>query len=229
MNIAHKIDHKQERLIKGWMKQSEETDDPYFRFMSLWVAFNALCYALFHDKANKQRADLKQPFRRSAEDGSIPAKVHFQGDNIEIKERDLEMKLKIGEKYTEDYTFSMFAKEFQDRYLAELTNSEFSCDVDRLREAIKKKNGFYVMNLSKKNYAEIDSWTEKEIKANSNLLKSFHDKRKLQQLKDVLYQIRCNVFHGEKVPGDLNDDRIVRAASPILKKFLEFRLPAQAD
>jgi hypothetical protein len=38
----------------------------------------------------------------------------------------------------------------------------------------------------------------------------------LRQLKSVLYQIRCNVFHGEKAPGDVNDDRIVRAAHPVL-------------
>ena len=49
----------------------------------------------------------------------------------------------------------------------------------------------------------------------------FENTTKLGQLKDVLYQIRCNIFHGEKVPGDLNDDRIVAAAVPVLSQLLD--------
>jgi hypothetical protein len=37
------------------------------------------------------------------------------------------------------------------------------------------------------------------------------EKNHLAIIKDVLYQIRCNIFHGEKTPGDLNDDRIVKS------------------
>lgn len=36
----------------------------------------------------------------------------------------------------------------------------------------------------------------------------------------MLHQIRCNVFHGEKIPGELNDDRIVNAATPVLRELL---------
>ncbi len=32
-----------------------------------------------------------------------------------------------------------------------------------------------------------------------------------------MYQIRCNIFHGEKTPGDLNDDRIVKSSLPLLR------------
>jgi len=42
----------------------------------------------------------------------------------------------------------------------------------------------------------------------------------LGDLVEVLYQVRCNVFHGEKVPGDANDDRIVKAARPLLVELL---------
>jgi len=38
----------------------------------------------------------------------------------------------------------------------------------------------------------------------------------LGNMKSLLYQIRCNIFHGEKTPGEINDDNIVKAAYPIL-------------
>ena len=47
------------------------------------------------------------------------------------------------------------------------------------------------------------------------------EKNDLTTLKNVLYQIRCNIFHGEKTPGDINDDRIVKSAFPILKYLVE--------
>jgi hypothetical protein len=42
----------------------------------------------------------------------------------------------------------------------------------------------------------------------------------LKQLKNALYQVRCNIFHGEKVPGNVNDDRITRTALPVLRRFV---------
>lgn len=43
----------------------------------------------------------------------------------------------------------------------------------------------------------------------------------LKTIKNTLYQIRCNIFHGEKIPGDINDDRIVKSANPILNYIVE--------
>jgi hypothetical protein len=54
-----------------------------------------------------------------------------------------------------------------------------------------------------------------------NIVVLFEDIFNLQILKNVLYQIRCNIFHGEKTPGDINDDRIVSASFPVLKYLLE--------
>ena len=44
----------------------------------------------------------------------------------------------------------------------------------------------------------------------------------LLTIKNVLYQIRCNIFHGEKTPGDINDDRIVRSALPLLRLIVNY-------
>jgi hypothetical protein len=226
MRLGMEIDERQEYLIRGWVAQAQEAQNPYFRFVSLWIAFNALCYALYHDSANRQRADLKTFRRGSPEDGYLEAKVHLEDDKVEIAEPALEMKLRISEKYTEDFIFAQFARETQERYTAELeADHEFSAAVDRLRDAMKKPNGFYVLNLSHKNCAEVATWTDQQVRQSNNLLRSFHDKRKLSLLKDALYQVRCNVFHGEKVPGYANDDQLVEAASPVLRKVVEFYLP----
>lgn len=40
----------------------------------------------------------------------------------------------------------------------------------------------------------------------------------------MLYQIRCNIFHGEKTPGDFNDDRIVKNALPLLRHIVDYLL-----
>ena len=50
------------------------------------------------------------------------------------------------------------------------------------------------------------------------------DKNNLKTIQKVLYQIRCNIFHGEKGPGDLNDDRIVRASNPVLDYIVKHLL-----
>lgn len=35
-----------------------------------------------------------------------------------------------------------------------------------------------------------------------------------------LYQIRCNLFHGGKRPGDVRDQKLVKTASLILEKWV---------
>lgn len=57
--------------------------------------------------------------------------------------------------------------------------------------------------------------------ANQGVIVPFEDPAKLDDLIKVLYQVRCNVFHGEKVPYDPNDDKIVKAAHPVLFFIVE--------
>ena len=54
--------------------------------------------------------------------------------------------------------------------------------------------------------------------AKKNILVLFEDNR-LRTIKNILYQIRCNIFHGEKTPGGFNDDRIVKVARPVLQEI----------
>lgn len=57
------------------------------------------------------------------------------------------------------------------------------------------------------------------MQVSKNFLVLFEDD-KIGTLKRVLYQIRSNIVHGEKLPGAVNDDKIVRAAYPVIQKIM---------
>lgn len=217
-----------EDLIQGWIIQSEQTNNYYFSFMSLWIAFNALCYGLFHQEANQQRADLKKSPRPVLQPGPAKAEVLLKDNKvvIDFKERNLTARIEICEKYSEDIIFNEFATKTQKLYQAELeSDQEFRDQVKSFHDAIRKPNGCYILNMSRGDHQGVESWPEKQIEsAQSNLLSRFDDIRNLSELKGVLYQVRCNVFHGGKIPGIANDDKIVRAASPVLRRLLELHL-----
>jgi hypothetical protein len=160
----------------------------------------------------------------------MDARVLLKGDELSVKADTLQMGLTIREKYSEDKIFAKFASTMQRVYRSRLDEDEkFNSDVDHFRVAIRKRNGWYVLNLSRQGTAEVDSWDEDQIKTGTNLFSSFHDKHKLSLLKDTLYQVRCNVFHGEKIPGDVNDDRIVRTANSVLRGLLDMSLVEPSD
>lgn len=60
-------------------------------------------------------------------------------------------------------------------------------------------------------------------------MKAITDRTNLSHLVTVLYQVRNNMFHAEKVPGDPNDDRIVRAARPVLDGVVKRALETIAE
>jgi hypothetical protein len=53
------------------------------------------------------------------------------------------------------------------------------------------------------------------------------DERDLGQVIALVYRVRCNLFHGRKVPSDLRDRRLVEAArvivAELLARLIEFR------
>ena len=52
------MDEKQKKLILAWHEQSVNSSNEYLKFMSNWIAFNAICYSLYHEKAIKERAQI---------------------------------------------------------------------------------------------------------------------------------------------------------------------------
>ena len=52
------FDEKQKKLINSWHNLSVQSEDPYVAFMAEWIAFNAICYHLYYDKAIIARANI---------------------------------------------------------------------------------------------------------------------------------------------------------------------------
>ena len=46
------------------------------------------------------------------------------------------------------------------------------------------------------------------------------DRKDIHQVADCLYAVRCNLFHGDKDPGELRDQTVVDRASVVLSHLL---------
>ncbi len=223
------FDDKQKTLINAWVSQATESSNEYLKFMSNWIAFNAICYHLFYDDAVKDRAELnrkKSNLTKIKESVIDDTEVQAQSTSLTLKNGRIEINIKapdrlnftIIEKYTEDLIFEQFVKSYSDKIVVgqEIFQS--------LKESLKKENRFYVLNMARiKEYnqsEDIDDQSKRTILI-------LCEKNNLKTIKDILYQIRCNIFHGEKIPGEINDDRIVKSANPILDQLIKYLVNEQ--
>lgn len=230
------FDEKQIKLIISWHKLSEKSEDYYMSFISEWIAFNAICYNLYYDKAVLERANIdrkkSKKFLNAKSDNEfnnvdISAKISVKeiSDNdwtlqIDFPETE-RLFLSISKKYTEDIIYQLFAEEYENWYKE--NKKEIQPLYNELKESLKKDDfsqsenlRYYVINMQKKKslYKEdIDRLASKNI----IILCEQND---LKTVIKVLYQIRNNIFHGEKIPGETNDDRIVKSALPLLKYLI---------
>lgn len=225
------LDHKQRRLINSWIALAEQPGtDEYNRFMALWIAFNAYCYAHYAAHAQRERADVGRSRGLHAlpdDQQQIEGTIKRTNNKVTIDlQNPTTLRIVIAEKYTEDHIFQAFARDNQAHYEQLLDNEDFSAAVKQLQEALTKPTGkHYVVNMAKAR--QHDPHGNLEAQASKNIIIPFNDTTSLRQLKDTLYQIRCNIFHGEKNPGEPNDDHIVRTATPVLKAILELALATE--
>jgi hypothetical protein len=126
----------------------------------------------------------------------------------------------ITDRYTESTIFSEFAREFEGEYKLALKDEKFRVALNELRDSLRKNGRFYVINMARATEYESNR-NFNDMKA-KNIIVPFDDFTKLSQVKRVLYQIRCNIFHGAKVPEEVNDDRITKCAIPVLRRLLTF-------
>lgn len=223
------FDDKQKALINAWISQATESSNEYLKFMSNWIAFNAICYNLFFEQAVMDRAELdrgKSKLPRIKESVKQNDEIQAQSTSITLKKERIEIDIKvperlnfsIKEKYTEDLIYEQFVKLYSEKI-----------DVDdeifqKLKESLKKHDRYYVINMARINaynqFEDIDDQSKRNILV-------LCERNDLRTIKSVLYQIRCNIFHGEKIPGDINDDRIVKSANPILDRINKFLIDEQ--
>jgi hypothetical protein len=91
--------------------------------------------------------------------------------------------------------------------------------VKAFRNSLAKNGKWYVVNMARSH--DYDPMADYNTMVARNIIVPFDNYTNLNELKNVLYQVRCNVFHGEKVPGEINDDRIVKTAYPVLLAIME--------
>lgn len=220
------FDEKQIRLINSWHKLSAKSEDVYMSFMAEWIAFNAICYNLYYEKAIIERANidrsksklkkLNQRFNPSIDIEVQNAKIIGTAEkwsvDLSLPER---LYISVSTNYTEDIIFNEFVKDNQSWY------DNNSTDLfNDLKLALKKGSRHFVINMAKsQNYY---SQNDIDEMANKSVI-ILCEENNLKTIKNVLYQIRCNIFHGEKIPGDINDDKIVKSALPLLR-FIVFHL-----
>jgi hypothetical protein len=222
--MEHYFDYKQKKLVNSWHGMSLAYSDAYISFMSEWLAFNAICYNLYHEKANIERAniDRKKSKLKKIQERLVPsAAINIESATVEGTQDKWNLDISMPERlfisvtnnYTEDIIFNEFVDQHKEWY-----NREPSAYFDKLKSALKKGDGHYVINMSKSHlykYNAFDAMVKKNIIVPC-------EKNDLKTVKNVLYQVRCNIFHGEKTPGDPNDDRIVNCALPLLRYLVEY-------
>lgn len=227
------FDDKQKTLINAWILQAKESSNEYLKFMSSWIAFNAICYNLFFEQAVKDRAELdtgKSKLPRIKKSVKQNTEIHAQSASITLKKERIEINIKvperlnlsIKEKYTEDLIYEQFVKSYTDKII--INNELFQ----NLKQSLNKNSRFYVINMARiKAFEELFEQVENIEELSKRNILILCETNNLKTIKNVLYQIRCNIFHGEKIPGDLNDDRIVKAANPILNHITNYLMDEQ--
>jgi hypothetical protein len=55
------------------------------------------------------------------------------------------------------------------------------------------------------------------------------DHANLEQVMVLVYQVRCNLFHGRKCPTDLRDQTLIRAAHTVIRRLVVTLLDRELD
>jgi hypothetical protein len=127
------------------------------------------------------------------------------------------VRIQITDRYTEDNIYASFAQHHTCSYAT--LQKEPACNeaVNRLHDAIAR-NGHYVVNMLKAGRHEA-ARSFRDTVADRTIV-PFEDTASLTQLKNVLCPNSLQHLPRRKVPGDVNDDRIVTAALPVLQQLL---------
>ena len=218
------FDQKQKELIQSWRRIAEEANNDYIQFMANWIAFNAICYQLYHQKAvnevayidrRKSKLDivekkLSQHNQIIAQSAKLESAEEKWKLDIQFPERFF---LTIKKSFTENRIYQLFIDNYQDIFL---DLPDLKKHFNTLKNSLKKGDYSFVINMAR--LAEYKYPNSPEIldQMSARGIIVTCEKNRLKTVVDCLYQIRCNIFHGEKIPGEINDDRIVKSANPVL-------------
>ena len=150
------FDDKQKTLINAWISQATESSNEYLKFMSNWIALNAICYHLFFEQAVMDRAEIdrkKSKLPKIKESVKQNTKIQAQNTSITLKKEKIEIDIKAPERlnfsikeiYTEDLIYEQFVKSYSKIITV---NEEF---FQMLKESLKKNDRYYVINMARIN------------------------------------------------------------------------------
>lgn len=230
------FNNRQIKLVLTWynLGLKNETKDYYMSFMSYWISFNSICYNLYHKDCVKERAnidtkkskirDLRNRLKRDeilySENGTLSTKSNDKMTvDISFPSR---LFLQIEKKFTEDLIYDKFVKDYTFWYDEEETDNLFDSLKSSLEKIDKETNEsrYFIINMSRIDEYRRLILTEKLESLNGGII-FLCEKNSLYIIRKVLYQIRCNIFHGEKVPGNVIDDRITKNSIPMLKFLID--------
>lgn len=184
------------QLINNWYYKADTENHDFDKFIALWISFNAF-YAN-HSSEDRERDQL----RKVVEDFKL-AFIQWPIDNDILK----------------------FHKYINDRKVYGFG------DIHRwlLNILCYKRNEENIWwsatenDLTNSNKFELNGqWIRvKGATGSTNMLIwHYNTESDLQALINVLYQIRCNLFHGNKNPSEEADQAVMEKAVPALRAFL---------
>ena len=168
------FDDKQIKLITSWRNLAANTEEPYMSFMAEWIAFNAICYNLYYEKAIIERANIdrgksklnkiQEKFNSSKELTVNEVKLVGTSDKWSVDlffpER---LFISISNNYTEDIIFNEFVKANHNWYQDNPSDSFL-----RLKTSLTKRDRNYVVNMAKIKYYD-DSFSVNNL-ASKNII-----------------------------------------------------------
>ena len=119
------FESKQEDIIKSWHNISINEETSYVKFFANWISFNAICYALFHKEAVREKIDfdnnrnlpnLKSRLESQDSISLEKGEISQPNKNIKVKlEFPEALNLTINERFIEFHIFEEFKKAFKDK------------------------------------------------------------------------------------------------------------------
>lgn len=185
-------------LIKERYNKSEKEKDVFNKFICLWISFNA-----FYSNCNDKDTEDEQ--------------IKFISDNFSSFNEITESKeIKEFHDFINDrelYLFAKFNKWLLNLLCYKKNITKIDLENDNKESLLRKWDFEQATNFN---------WLILKWKRTSRnvLVRYYDDINNLNAFLFVLYQIRCNLFHGGKNPENQNERNVIEKAVPALKKFL---------
>lgn len=230
-------------IVKNWYDVVHEkqnngdfskdiSPDDAFKFMTFWISFNTLYQHNYKSDFFKNYNESKPKLEEKDYNSLIEKhKNTYRTDNcfllkqIKFIEKDKDKKIISRYQYSKDKNENVKVR----FTLTEKQQIFFYIDKLITEKKIGKDITLYLKNINeiKKDYKGLTTYEQKRgTKIESNYIKQIENdncssKEKLQCLMQVIYTIRCNLFHGEKCPLNERDLKLVSEGAKILEVLLK--------